>query len=280
MRLTIVGFLALLSAACSYEPPSVEPPVDAPAPAPDARPLGMIDGECVGEPGRPRVLVYTYENLWRHLSNYHARAAIYDMCTTRGFSVTTTNDPRAINATRLAAHDVIVFAVTSGSGLDAASRADLEAWLRAGGGYVGLEAAAATETQWPFYVENVGAAFAGHPPGLQLGTVRVEPAAHPITEGLPASFDLVEQWYIFDRRPEEVPGIEVLLTLDETTLPADFPPEYQVGYHAIGWAHERFGGRAFYTGLGDNPDGFADPTLLELIGRAIEWTGRGRGWSQ
>jgi type 1 glutamine amidotransferase len=265
--------LATALAACTYEPRGVTSPIDAP-PA-DARPLGMIDGLCEGDAGRPRVLVYSYENLWRHLSNWYARDAIFDMCESRGFTVTTTNDPKAINATRLGEHDVVVFAVTSGVGLDAASRADLEAWIRDGGGYVGLEAAAATEMAWPFYIDNVGAGFAGHPPGLQLGTVRVE-GVHPITDGLPASFELVEQWYIFDRRPEEVPGIQVLLTLDETTLPPDFPPEFKVGYHAIGWAHERFGGRVFYTGLGDNPDGFADPTVLELIARAIEWTARQR----
>jgi type 1 glutamine amidotransferase len=265
--------LVAVVVGCSYDPSPVEPPID--AASADARPLGLVDGFCEGESGRPRVLVYSYENLWRHLSNYYARGAIYAMCETRGFKVTTTNDPRAINATRLAEHDVIVFAVTSGTGLDRQSREDLEAWIRAGGGTVGLEAASATEMQWPFFMDHIGAAFAGHGPGLQTATVRVE-GSHPITDGLPASFDLLEQWYIFQRRPEEVPGIQVLLTLDETTLPADYPDEYRVGYHAIGWAHERFGGRVFYTGLGDNPDGFADPTVLELIGRAIEWTAHQR----
>jgi len=271
------ALLALVIAACSYDPGAIAPPVDAAidaAPAP--RPLGVLDGECLGQRGRPRVLVYSYENLWRHLSNYYARAAVLAMCETRGFTVRTTNDPGAINATRLADTDVVVFAITSGPGMDAASQADFEAWVRAGGGVVGLEAAAATETQWPFFVDNLGAAFAGHPPGLQQATVRVEGPPHPITAGLPAAFALTEQWYVFQRRPEQVPGIQVLLTLDESTLPADFPVEYEVGYHAIGWVHERFGGRVFYTGLGDNPDGFSDPTVLELVGRAIEWTAHQR----
>jgi type 1 glutamine amidotransferase len=266
--------VGLLLAACAYEAGTVPPPPDA-APA-DARPLGVLDGDCPGEPGRPRVLVYTYENMWRHMSNLFARGAVYAMCESRGFSVRTTNDPKAINATRLAETDVLVFAVSSGSGMDHASQDDLEAWIRAGGGVVGFEAASATETQWPFFVDNIGAGFLGHGPGLERATITVEDTDHPITAGLPASFELTDQWYIFQRRPEEVPGLHVLLALDESTLPADYPDEYRVGYHAIGWVHERFGGRVFYTGIGDNPDDFSDPTLLEMFGRAIEWAAHQR----
>lgn len=94
-------------------------------------------------------------------------------------------------------------------------------------------------------------------------------------EGLQA-FDVVEQWYVFKQRPENVPGLTVLMTLDESTPPADFSPEFEVGHHAYGWAHEKFGARVFYTALGDNPEVFSHPTLLELSGRAIEWVAHQR----
>lgn len=274
MRGLAVSVLGLC--ACSFEPHDVvaPPPIDA---APDApRPLGAIDASCAGDAGKPRVLVYTYENLWRHESNLTARASLLAMCETRGFTVSSTNDPRIMNPQQLADVDVIVFAVSSGSALDASERASLEAWVRAGGGVVGLEAAAATESDWPFFVSNLGAAFAGHAPDVWRARVRVEPTPHPITDGLPASFVVTDQWYVFDRRPEDVPGLQVLLTLDESTLPADFPTDYLRGYHAIGWTIEQFGGRVFYTGLGDNPDGFENPTQLALIGNAIEWVAHAR----
>src|SRR4051812_31198869 len=100
--------------------------------------LGGIDALCTGQPSGPRVLVYTFENVWRHLSNYYARLAIYDMCVTRGFNVTITNDPLAINATRLADADVVVFSLTSGNGITAEGQAALEAFVHRGGGIVGL----------------------------------------------------------------------------------------------------------------------------------------------
>lgn len=243
------------------------------APA-DARPAGVIDGVCQGQPGRPRVLVYTYENQWRHLSNYYARAALLDMCRSWGFHVETTNDPHAFTATRLAGFDVVVFAVTSGSGMDRLGQQDYEAWVRAGGGTVGFEAAAATEQQWPFYVANLGASFLEHPPVNVRGTVDLVPG-DPITDGLPA-LELVDQWYVFRSRPEQVPGLHVVMTLDESTLPTDFPAQFKIGYHALGWTYEPFGGRVFYTALGDNPTEFSNPTFVTLIGRAIEWAAHQR----
>lgn len=263
-----------LLAACGNDGAVREVP-GSDASSPDPRPLGWFDGACTGQPGKPRVLVYSYENQWRHLSNYHARQALLDMCTTRGLHVMSSNDPHVFNATQLAQFDVVVFAVTSGSGIDRIGKEAFEAWVRAGGGVIGFEAATATEQGWPFYVQNMGAEFATHPPALVAGTVRFEPVSHPIIDGL-APFKVVEQWYVFKSRPENVPGLQVLMTLDEDTLPRDFPAELKVGYHAYGWAHERFGGRVFYTALGDNPAVFAHPTVLELAGRAIEWAAEPR----
>lgn len=281
MRIAILAAFAC-SVACGdnrqpLAPPA--PPSDAATAdgiAPDARPQGYIDALCTGQPGRPRVLVYTYENVWRHISNYYARLAIYNMCQTRGFNVTITNDPHAINATRLADFDVIVFSLTSGLGLDTPGQADLEAFVRNGGGIVGLHSASYTQWDDPFYLENIGAMFKGHNPGMQPATVDIVDSTHPITTGFPSSFQWTEEWYFFETRPEDNPGMDMLLALDESTLPADYPPQYKVGYHPIAWAHEIYGGRVFYTALGHNPDAFSDPMILEIIGRAIEWAAHQR----
>jgi type 1 glutamine amidotransferase len=277
MRKTIWA-AALLLAACGDNGAARDATTtdDGSGPPPEMRPLGGIDGTCSGQPGRPRVLVYTYENQWRHVSNIYARQALLDMCATRGFNVSSSNDPHVFNATQLAQFDVVAFAVTSGSGIDAAGKADFEAWVRAGGGVIGFEAATATEQSWAFYVQNMGAEFATHPPTLMPGTLRLEPVSHPITEGLPTSLEVIEQWYVFKAPPESVPGLQVLMTLDESTLPANFPPELKVGYHAYAWTLERFGGRVFYTALGDNPEVFSHSMVLELTTRAIEWVAHRR----
>lgn len=235
----------------------------------------MLNGECTGQPAAPRVLIYTYESIWRHFSNYYAYVSLLNMCGTHGFNVTSTNDPRALNATRLAEFDVVVFAITSGPGMDEPGQRDMEAWVRAGGGIVGLHSASATEPDWQFYTDSIGAKFAGHGPGLHLAQVQILPG-HPITEGLPATFMHTDEWYFFQSRPEEVAGMQMLLALDESTLPADYPAELRQGYHPIGWASERFGGRVFYTAIGHSEQSFSDPTILSLIGRSIEWAAHRR----
>ena len=272
--LTHVIVACALLAACGdnlHAPASGDGSVAGDSSQPDGRPLGGIDAICTGQPDGVRVLVYTFENVWRHLSNYYARQAIYNMCQTRGFNVTITNDPLSINATRLADADVVVFSITSGNGIDSLGQADLQDFIHRGGGLVGLHSASYTEWDDPFYLENIGAMFKGHNSGMQPATVDILSQAHPITQGLGASFDWTEEWYFFEDRPENNTGMDMLLALDESTLPPDYPSQYKVGFHPIAWAHELYGGRVFYTALGHNPDAFSDPTILEIIGRAIEW---------
>lgn len=245
-------------------------------PAPDAPPEGHIELHLEGDPGKPRVLVYTFENFWRHASNLDCRGTIVNMHFTRGYTVSTTNDPLAINAKNLAEHDVLVFAITSGDGLSAHAREDLEAWIRGGGGVVGFHSATMTEPSWPFYAREItGTRFAGHPDGLFPATVRMMPKAHPITAGLP-DLALTDEWYFFTQRPELIPGAEVLMNLDEDTLPAAYPAINKQGFHAIAWARENLGARSFYAAFGHAPETWANPTMVELTARAIEWTARER----
>lgn len=235
----------------------------------------VLDASCVGTAAGPRVLVFTRENLWQHGSTPVARDTILAMCGSRGFTVTASHDPHAIDDARLAATDTIVFAVTSGEILDADARAALEPWLRGGGGLVGLHSASATELSWPFYIDVLGAQFLKHPPGLFEATVRVDAPAHPIVAGLPAAWVRTDEWYDFTDRPEDREGLEVLLSLDEATLPADYPADFRVGVHPIAWAHERLGGRVFYTAMGHTLESYAEPAFVDMIGRAIEWTAAG-----
>jgi uncharacterized protein len=243
-------------------------------------PIGpaVIDGACAGDAGLPRVLVYSRENLWEHASTPVAQGVLLGMCASRGFTVTASSDPRVF-AERLAEIDVVVFAVTSGEVLSADARAAFEPWLRGGGGMVGLHSASATELSWPFFVEAIGATFRTHAPGLFEATVTVEAPAHPIASTLSTAWVRTDEWYEFTDRPEERPGLDVLLALDEATLPAEYPAEFRVGHHPIAWTHERVGGRVFYTAMGHTAESYAEPAFVDMIARAILWTAPARGGS-
>ncbi len=270
----LLAAIALAAAAACGD--NAEP---GPGPAPDAGPGApgdafYNDARVQGEPGRPRVLVYTFQNVWYHESMFHLRAAVLNMRDSHGFTVIATSHPLAINAKNLAGVDAIVFAITSGVGLTASGRADLEAWIRAGGGFVGFHSATFTEPFWPFYVANIGTSFAGHPPGQWSARLELS-RTHPITAGLP-DLQLTDEWYFFSQRPETIPGAEMLIVLDEDSLAPEYPAANKQGYHPIGWANDRFGGRMFYSAFGHVPATWEDPRVLELTARAIEWAARQR----
>jgi type 1 glutamine amidotransferase len=266
--LALVANMAACHASTSHDVADGEPMVDARAPA-------AIDAHCDGIAGKPRVLVFSAENLWNHPSTPIAAQTFLTMCQTRGYSVTASRDPAAF-LEQLPATDVVVFAVTSGPVLTDEARAVLEPWVRAGGGVMGIHSASATELQWPFFIDLMGGQFSGHGPGLYRARLVVDDGAHPTTAGIHASsMTRSDEWYSFVKHPEAL-GMTVLMSLDESTLPADYLPELLMGYHANTWVHQLLGGRVFYTALGHVPETYSEPWFVDMLGRAVEWTALGK----
>lgn len=231
-----------------------------------------LDGE------RPySVIVYSRQNLWGHASNPVAAQAIVDLEETRGWEVERASDPWIFTPERLASTDVVVFAVTSGEILDEPSRAALEQFFASGGGFVGIHSASATELEWPFYTERlVPVRFRGHPwpVAVQPGALTVE-SEHPIVGDLPSPWMHEDEFYTFHERPEEL-GLDLLVALDESSMGADYGPEVRVGYHPLAFAHERSGGRSFYTALGHTPESYTEPEFMGMLERGIAWAAEPR----
>jgi type 1 glutamine amidotransferase len=163
---------------------------------------------------------------------------------------------------------VVVFLSTSGDVLDRDGEAALRGFVEAGGGWVGVHAAADTEDGWPWYQTLVGARFARHP-AVQRATVRVVDRDHPATKGLPATWVRTDEWYDFRSNPR--PRVHVLATLDESTyrgggMGAD---------HPIAWWHELGRGRALYTGGGHTAAAWAEPRFLAHVAAAVRWASGG-----
>src|SRR5699024_8022084 len=89
--------------------------------------------------------------------------------------------------------DVAVFLSTSGDVLNNAQQRAFERWIRQGGGFVGVHAAADTEYDWPFYGNLVGAYFKQHPE-VQEATVKVADRVHPSSRHLPKRWVRTDEW--------------------------------------------------------------------------------------
>jgi hypothetical protein len=140
-------------------------------------------GGCSGPAPRPApadeqlrdgfaILVFTRTTGFRHASIDNGVAAIRRLGASHGFAVDATEDPEQVQDGVLGRYRAVVFLSTTGEPLGPAQQAALERWVEAGGGWIGVPAAADAFYDWPWYGELVGAWFKGHPP-VQRAMVRV-----------------------------------------------------------------------------------------------------------
>ena len=206
-----------------------------------------------------RVLVFTRTAGYRHISIEVGVAALTDLVAAEA-----TEDAGVFTPENLARYRVVVFLNTSGPVLDDDQRQALAAYVRGGGGFVGVHCAAATEEDWPAYGELVGARF-DHHPEVQPAVLHVADPDHPATAHLPSRWEHVDEWYNFRTNPR--PHVRVLLTVDEST--------YQGGRmgadHPIAWCRPYGQGRSFYTALGHTVEAYADPAVRAHLAGGLRW---------
>jgi type 1 glutamine amidotransferase len=217
-------------------------------------------------------MVFTRTTAYRHDSIPDGIAALRSLGDANGFAVEATEDPDLL-ADGLAAgpdaYRAVVFLSTSGEVLTPAGREVLRQYTGAGGGFMGVHAAACTEYGWPYYGELLGARFARHP-DLQPGVVTVEDHDHPATEHLGPRWQFTDEWYDFRASPRG--SVRVLASADESS--------YQGGGmgtdHPLVWCRENDspgGGRVFYTALGHSGEAYADPDFRRHLLGGLRYVG-------
>lgn len=182
-------------------------------------------------PPGDRVLVFSKTAAYRHDAIPDGITAIRELGAQHGFAVDATEDATAFTRANLARYDAVVFLSTTGDVLDAAQQSAFERYIRAGGGYAGVHAAADTEYDWAFYGGLVGAYFQTHP-AIQQATVAVENRAHPATAHLGAEWQRTDEWYDYRSNPRE--RAHILATLDETSYEGGAMGED----HPIAWCQD------------------------------------------
>lgn len=250
MREILLAAIAASLFACTGS--TATSPSPNPVPAPAAPPAAPI-----------RVLMLTATAGFRHDSIPAARQAMSQLASQSGaFVVTATEALDELTAARLAATDVLMFALTTGElAFNADQKAAIVAFVNRGGGFIGIHSAADTLYQWPDYGRLVGAYFKEHP-WTEEAAVTVEDRAHPISAGLAASFRLVEEFYTFQQNPR--PSVHVLLSLDAASVRAQ-------GDYPLAWTQSIGLGRAYYNALGHFDATWQEPLFQSQITNAVRW---------
>jgi cytochrome c len=213
-----------------------------------------------------KVLVFSRTASFRHESIPAGIEAIRSLGKQHGFLVDTTESSASFNEKTLKKYNVIVFLNTTGDVLNDMQQLEMNRWVQAGGGFVGIHAAADTEYEWPWYGDLVGAYFNGHPnnPNVRDATLKLIDKTHVSTEHFPESWKRTDEWYNYkDIRPE----INILLNLDEKSYGGGTNGDN----HPIAWYRDFDGGRTWYTGLGHTDESYKDDNFLKMLWGGIQY---------
>ncbi|PHN02087.1 ThuA domain-containing protein [Flavilitoribacter nigricans] len=227
--------------------------------------LTVLWSSCSAPQREKNVLLFSHTQGYRHQSIEAGIEAIEKLGQENGWTVVATEDPTQITEEVLRDFSAVIFLNTTQDILDNAQQADFERFIQAGGGFVGIHAAADTEYDWPWYGELVGGWFKSHP-RTQEATLEVVDDSHPASQkaGL-GKVTRTDEWYDYKNFDKE--KVNVLMVLDESS--------YEDGgmgdYHPLVWYHEFDGGRAFYTGMGHTPESFEEAFFLDHLKGGIEW---------
>ncbi|MGC4868793.1 ThuA domain-containing protein [Micromonospora sp. DT53] len=205
-----------------------------------------------------KVLVFSKTAGFRHSAIPNGIAAIQQLGSANGFSVTATEDAGQFTTSNLAQYQAVVFMSTTGDVLNDSQQSAFESYIAAGGGYVGVHAAADTEYSWPWYGALVGAYFDSHP-AIQTATVKIEDQSNPSTAHLPSTWVRSDEWYNYRTNPRST--ARVLASLDESS----YSGGNMSGDHPITWCKAVGSGRAWYTGLGHTEASYTDSNFTKML---------------
>ena len=199
-------------------------------------------------------------------------AGIRKLGAANGFAVDASDDPAVFTTANLKQYRVLVFSNSNNEAFATDSqRQAFQAFIRSGGGFVGIHSASGSERDWDYYQKVVGGKFKRHPK-LQPFSVQVVDPSFPAVQGLPPSFDWEDECYYVEKLQ---PGIKpVLMTDPHKVVDPQFasdPGDLVNGMRPLAWYQTFDGGREFYLALGHKKEDYESPILTRLILGGIQW---------
>lgn len=226
----------------------------------------LVFNSCSSDSGTPRVLLFTKTKGYHHASIPAGIAAIEKIGQENNFSVDVDSSSGVFNDNDLKKYRAVIFLSTTGNILNSDEQVALQRYIEAGGGFMGIHAAADAEYNWDWYNRLVGAYFKSHPsdPNVRKATVVVKDTTNIAMKGIPEKWERTDEWYNYKNINAD---LKVIATLDEDS--------YEGGEngkdHPIAWYHEFDGGRAFYTGGGHTTESYSEPLFLQHLAGGIKY---------
>ncbi|PHI21767.1 hypothetical protein CEQ90_00325 [Lewinellaceae bacterium SD302] len=222
-----------------------------------------------------QILHFTKTNGFDHGTRNVSNTMFSEIGTTENFTVVNSQNANVFDdLNTLLGYEVIIFSNTSGNNLlDQTQRDNVEAYMAAGGAFLGIHAATDTyrNQSWPFYNQLVGGIVQSgpnHTANNYPGTMDVI-GSHPSTVNLPNPWEKPEEYYYW-----ELNGGQLDPNIVETLRVRETGPESYDAARPISW-YQTFaeGGRSYYSALGHGQFNYTDPDndFRQLMRDALCW---------
>lgn len=241
---------------------------------------GQDRTESSGAAKPTRVLLFSGTGWYRHPEIPQCNGWLVRTLGAAGFDVDVTETPADITKERLAGYDLFLMNNCNEltTLLTAQQRQAIEDWYKQGKGIVALHAALVHQTGWAWFYELAGCDF-NSDSAFEKARITVDPAAvdHPAVKGQAVSFFYEADWTNHDKSVTGLPGVTVLLRVDESTYPPVRPYFQERGGkamgkdHPIAWIREWGGGRFFYTEFGHDLRSMNTPFGKQHIVEGALW---------
>ena len=204
-----------------------------------------------------RVLIFSKTAWYRHPALPELNGFLVRLGAKHNIQMDVTESPEDFS--RLNNYQAIIFNSTTdiGKTLNKQQRKQLKDWYHAGGGIMGLHAAAVHHNTWPWWTELLGCDFNSDSEFVKAKLiVDTKNKNHPAVKGFGPSFDYIADWTNHDKSVTGLSGVRVLLRIDEKSYdPVRDAFKTRGGKpmgidHPVSWIREFEGGRFFYTELG------------------------------
>jgi hypothetical protein len=241
--------------------------------------LGAV--ENTGQTDVRSVILLDHSESGGHgLSRQYLRGALIRLSSQHGFRLQMTNDPSAIDERTLASAQVLILSNGDGDVIPpGAPREAVENFVkRDGKGLILVHAATAFLKDWTFLGEAVVQPYYRHNEGGTRGVVFADsglpgdlnhgvnnPETRAFYEGLPRSFPMTEEYYSFRESPRKTPGVNVLFSLDESSVRN---VASATGDHPLVWTRKMGNGIVVTQTLGHGKGFF---TGADSFGQKLLW---------
>jgi cytochrome c len=218
----------------------------------------ILWSSCADFPGRERRLLVFYSDDPIHRAVSEAGLQAFEhLADQHGFRLVATSDSGQIDEAVLQTFSAVVFLNSTGDNLNAFQRADLQRFIEAGGGFIGMHDLPEKDYEWQWYGRLVGAHSEGRPSAGRLN-LHTTDSPHPAVRRLPQAWEHADEW-----RSCRFAGNQPDVLLSVKTGTAQLIP--------VSWSREFEGGRVFFTTLGRVPESYQNGRFLDHLWGAIEY---------